>query len=151
MEHLQRANVGCEFEKLGKETKTKAAHPSPAVPPPKLLQVGLPQHGQEGGVDWDVETQNQYRAEPLGAAHLWQPAGTFEGEDGEEARSGHASSPQAGEGTGDVEQGLLSQVDDLHRPYIQADEEEGEEARCAHLPQVLKIQAQSIPRSKYAV
>lgn len=38
----------------------KVTHPAPAVPPPEVLHGGLPQHGQKGGVDWEVETENQY-------------------------------------------------------------------------------------------
>lgn len=121
------------------------------MPPPKLPQVGLPQHREESCVDWEVETKNQYRVEPLRAAHLWQPARTFEAECSQEARSGHAGSQQAREGTGHVEKRLLSQVDDLHRTYVQADEEEGEEARCRHLPHLLKIQEKSIHHRKYIV
>ena len=68
-------------------------HPGPAVPPPQVLHGGLPQHGQKGGVDREVEAEDQDAVEALRGA-----AGTFEGEGGQDDRSDRTSSPQGHQG-----------------------------------------------------
>lgn len=105
-----------------------------------MLHGGLPQHGQKGGVGWEVETKNQYALQALRSAHQWQAARTFEGESGQQACSDRTSSPQGQQGAWDAEKWHLGQVHDLHGAYIKAEEEEGEEARLLHHPELLKIQ-----------